>query len=83
MMYIRICRSLADLRAQEGDESPSDNNATSSFSGGERSGLAIQNPNRDVPHASYAAAHIAYNGSLSVLPACPFFTEKAKVISSD
>lgn len=48
-------RSLADLRAS-GDESPSENRATSSFSGGERSALAIQNRGNDFPHAIHGTA---------------------------
>ncbi|KAL8436693.1 hypothetical protein ACSSS7_001518 [Eimeria intestinalis] len=46
--------SLADLRAS-GNDSPRDNPATSSFAGGERSGLAIQNPDSAFPHATRGA----------------------------
>ncbi|CDJ39923.1 UBX domain-containing protein, putative [Eimeria tenella] len=48
-------RSLADLRGS-GEDSPNENGATNSFSGGERSGLAIQNPSSAFPNATVGAA---------------------------
>ncbi|CDI82638.1 UBX domain-containing protein, putative [Eimeria acervulina] len=48
-------RSLADLRETQ-DEPHDDSSGTSSFAGGERSGLAIQNPSAAFPSATRGAA---------------------------
>ncbi|XP_026191889.1 NSFL1 cofactor p47 homolog [Cyclospora cayetanensis] len=44
-------RSLADLRGSADDAPNESSGGTSSFAGGERSGLAIQNPSAAFPHA--------------------------------
>ena len=50
-LFLAWFRSLADLRAA-GGEHDDESRATSSFAGGERSAIAIQNRSDDFPHAA-------------------------------